>query len=269
MKNISVIISVFLIVFSSCKEKKTVVEDTSQPEKAIPAKDAFKTDSVEVNDSLKVTENLMAKFKMKSLVFPNIDNKALLDSIYAGQNLNAQQYSETVLKVALNAKKDEFFSGTKESLKDWSPDFPQTWEQNSAMKVFSKLNDYMVVQYTSDGYTGGAHGYYNELYSVFDLNSKKKLQLSDLVKNTDAAIWARILMSHFLQQDLERGQAEMLLVKDIPLNKNFYFDAENLYFLYNQYEIAAYAAGPILIKVPFTEIKPMLTTDFRARLNLK
>ena len=75
-------------------------------------------------------------------------------------------------------------------------------------------------------------------------------------------------MNNFLNGDLENGQAEMLLVKEIPLNNNFYFDQENLYFLYNQYEITAYAAGTVLIKIPFTEIKPLLTPEFKASLKL-
>src|SRR5690606_22978406 len=139
---------------------------------------------------------------------------------------------------------------------------------NSAMKLFSKSDDFLTVQYTSDGYTGGAHGYYNELYKVFDSKTNKTLQLADVIKDQDATIWGRILMAHFLKNDLERNQAQMLLVKQIPLNTNFYFDAENLYFLYNQYEIAAYAAGPVLIQIPFTEIKPLLDSAFRQRLNL-
>lgn len=75
-------------------------------------------------------------------------------------------------------------------------------------------------------------------------------------------------MDNFLKNDLEKGQAEMLLVKEIPLNDNFYFDKEALYFLYNQYEITAYAAGPVLIRIPFSAIKPLMKSEFKTRIGL-
>ncbi|MCB4235346.1 RsiV family protein [Kaistella anthropi] len=130
------------------------------------------------------------------------------------------------------------------------------------------MDDFITIQYTASGYTGGAHGYYNEIYKVFDLKTNKTLQLSDILKVQDAEIWSRILMDHFLKNDLEKGQAAALLVKEIPLNNNFYFDKEYLYFLYNQYEIAAYAAGSVLIKIPLSEIKPFLNDEFKTRLKL-
>ena len=76
-------------------------------------------------------------------------------------------------------------------------------------------------------------------------------------------------MDNFLKNDLENGQAQMLLVEDIPLNDNFYFDKDNLYFLYNQYEITAYAAGPVLIKIPFSTVKPLMKPEMKTRLGLE
>jgi hypothetical protein len=73
-------------------------------------------------------------------------------------------------------------------------------------------------------------------------------------------------MDNFLKNDAGKGQSEMLLVKEISPNNNFYFDKENLYFLYNQYEITAYAAGPVLIKIPFSDIKLMVKPEFLKRI---
>ena len=136
------------------------------------------------------------------------------------------------------------------------------------MKMFSKDNNFLTVQYTGDGYTGGAHGYYYENYKVFDLKTNKTMQLADLITDPGAAIWQKILMDNFIQNDGDKGQVDMLLVDQIPLNSNFYFDKEHLYFLYNQYEITAYAAGPVLIKIPLADIKLLLTDDFIKRQSL-
>lgn len=269
MKNTFAFLFLTLIILLGCKKTESSAVETPAKLVVEEAKVKFTTtDSVKVVDSSKVNENLTAVFKSTVLVFPNLSNKALLDSIYTPVNMKLKDYSKDSISAKLDKQKKAYFEDVKISLDHRIPEFPQTWEQNSYMKMFSKLYDFMTIQYKADGYTGGAHGYYNEMYRVFDLKTNKNLKLDDILKVRDAKIWSRILMTHFLENDLERGQAEMLLVKEIPLNDNFYFDQDHLYFLYNQYEIAAYAAGPVLIKIPFTEIKPFLKQDFREKLNL-
>ena len=269
MKNIFAVLFLTFLAFFSCKKAENSDAKTFEKThtKEVLAK-LLETDSLQTVDSSKITENLTALFRSTVLVFPNLTDKVLLDSIYSPVNLKLKVYSKENIAAEIETQKNEYFAHTKKSLEDWSPDFPQTWEQNSYMKKFSTLNDFMTLQYKADGYTGGAHGYYNEMYRVFDVKTNRQITLADILKVRDAKIWSRILMDHFLKNDLDQGQAQMLLVKEIPLNDNFYFDQDNLYFLYNQYEIAAYAAGPVLIKIPYSEIKPFLTQDFRTKLNL-
>lgn len=77
--------------------------------------------------------------------------------------------------------------------------------------------------------------------------------------------WNKILMKNFKNPD----QKEMLLVDKIPVNNNFYFDSQNITFVYNQYEITAYAAGVVEISIPFSELKPYLKPEFISRNNIK
>lgn len=269
MKNliaISIFISLGLV--SCTKEKNT--EKSTDPSSAtiVNTSENWSVDSIQVKDSLKVDKNLTLGFESKLLVFKSIGNKTLLDSIYAPQHIQLAQYSKTKLGEALNGKKTAYYKEQKKSLKDFTPNFPQNWINNSDMKVFSKENDFLTIQYTGEGYTGGAHGYYYENYKVFDLKNNTTVQLTEVVSKTDSSLWDKILMDNFLQNDASKEQAEMLLVKDIPLNNNFYFDKEFLYFLYNQYEITAYAAGTVLIKIPLSDIKPLLTKTFIERQGL-
>lgn len=266
MKTFLAYFTALTILCTACSpktENEPVAENSSEIKT-----ETFKVDSMAIADSLKVSDSVTASFKMTTLIFPTFSDKMMLDSIYAGQNIKANTYTKDDLQRAIDELKNNYYRENKASLADWSPGFAQTWSQNSAMKIFSKADDMLTVIYLSDGYSGGAHGYYNEAYRVFDLKTNKQLSLNDVIKNQDAQVWARILMTHFLKNDLGVGQAEMLLVKEIPLNNNFYFDKNNLYFLYNQYEIAAYAAGPVLIQIPFAEIKPLLNPNFRNRLQL-
>lgn len=267
-KTLIITSAAFLLFFSCTKTEKQISESSVKPHSLAVSTPIFAIDSVKVNDSLKVDENLTTAFQSKVLVFPNISNKTVLDSVYSPMNIKLESYSKDQILEALEKQKTDFFQNSKENITEWKPDFEQTWDQTSDMKLFSKMDDFITIQYTASGYTGGAHGYYNEIYKVFDLKTNKSLQLSDILKVQDAEIWSRILMDHFLKNDLEKGQAAALLVKEIPLNNNFYFDKEYLYFLYNQYEIAAYAAGPVLIKIPLSEIKPFLNDEFKTKLKL-
>ncbi|QOW09275.1 DUF3298 domain-containing protein [Kaistella flava (ex Peng et al. 2021)] len=268
MKNFLALSILFSIAFVSCDKTKTSAESLKDKGEQITKADHFSADSIKVNDSLKIDKNLTLHFQSKILAFPTIKNKALLDSIYAPKKIHLADYSKTNLTAALDQKKQEFFDEEKESLKDYKPEFAQNWDNNSHMKVFSKENDFLTIQYTGDGYTGGAHGYYYENYKVFDLKNNKTVHLEDIVSNQDSKIWNPILMDNFTQNDGDKGQVEMLLVNEIPLNNNFYFDKEYLYFLYNQYEITAYAAGTVLIKIPLSDIKPLLADEFIRRQGL-
>ncbi|MDQ0477715.1 MULTISPECIES: DUF3298 and DUF4163 domain-containing protein [Chryseobacterium] len=269
MKNLLAISVAFAVLLMSCnKEKSTAETSNGTVEKITSTTGNFPLDSVKVNDSLKIDQNLTVKFQSKILVFPTLKNKALLDSIYAPKEIRLTEYSKANIADALDLKMKEFYEEEKNALQDYKPEFAQNWEKNSNMNLFSHRNNFLTVQYTGDGYTGGAHGYYFETYKVFDLQNNKTLHLSDIVANQDSKIWDPILMNNFIQNDGGKGQFEMLLVKQIPLNNNFYFDDKNLYFLYNQYEITAYAAGTVLIKVPLSDIKLLLTDEFIKRQNL-
>ena len=270
MKNTLPIIAVILLLQVSCNKNKvenSAVSSTKENISKNPEK--FTIDSVKVDDSIKIDDNLTATFSSSVLVFPQIKDKVLLDSIYAREELLTSDYSKENILEKLNAKKNKLFEETKASIKDYKPNFKQTWTENSQMKLFSHENDLLTLVYTGDGYSGGAHGYYYEFYDIFDLKNNKKIQLSEVVIDSKDTIWSKILMDNFLKNDLENGQAQMLLVKDIPLNDNFYFDKDNLYFLYNQYEIAAYAAGPVLIKIPFSTVKPLMKPEMKTRLGLE
>ena len=268
MKNLIAISILFSLGFVSCSKQKDAnltVEKVSM--EASNKAEKFQIDSVQANDSLKIDKNLTLNFQSKLLVFPSLNDKALLDSIYAPKQIQLTAYLKENLNEAVNKEKTAYYDEQKKSLKDFTPEFAQNWFTHSDMKLFSKDNDFLTIQYTGDGYTGGAHGYYYENYKVFDLKNNKSIQLADIV-STESSIWQKILMDNFLKNDSEKKQAEMLLVKEIPLNDNFYFDKKFLYFLYNQYEITAYAAGPVLIKIPLSDIKPLLTKAFIQRQGL-
>lgn len=271
MKPFFLIISIIALGLVSCKEntaKSTGQKENSiKTEKAI-AKPTFSYDSLAVEDSVKVTPNLTLQFRKKVLTFSGLEKK-VLDSLYKGElfvkDSVLADYSAESIKKAIEVKKQNYFKEYKEGLDDYSPEYPQIWDQVSTMDVYSKQNDYLTIQYTGYGFSGGAHGYAYENYKIVDLKNQNKVELKDLVSNPEKVDWHSILMKHFPSKE----QKEMVLVDKISANNNFYFDEKNLHFVFGQYEIAAYAAGIIDVAVPFSEISNTLNPEFKKRMNLK
>ena len=253
------------ILLTSCSKETTTIVSNANGNDTVEVKNQFVVDSIRVFDSLKISKTLSVQFEKQLLVFPTITDKVLLDSIYSPTFTETKNYDKNSLLSALDKDKKKFFEENKEMSKDFTPDFEQTWDELSYMKIFSHNGDLLTLQYFGDGFSGGAHGYHYENYKVFDLKDKKVVSLNDIFINPNDKIWDSILSSHFN----EKEQKEMLLVDKIPLNSNYYFDQNKITFVYNQYEITAYAAGVVFITINFNEIKDKLKPDFIKKYNIK
>jgi hypothetical protein len=264
MKNLIAIFSIGIILASCSKTEVKNSTATSNSDSLITKK-SFVVDSVRVEDSLVINKNLTTSFNKQLLIFPSIENKTVLDSIYKDAMVETKSYDANSLKEDLTRQMQKSFAKTREDSKEWSPESKQTWDETSGMKVISHKDDILTLLYSGSGYTGGAHGYYFESYKVFDLNKNTVINQNDILKNAKDPAWDKILKSHFEEPE----QKEMLLEDKISLNNNFYFDGKKITFVYNQYEITAYAAGVVYITINFSEIKNMLKPEFVTQYKIK
>ncbi|MCG2793702.1 MAG: RsiV family protein [Weeksellaceae bacterium] len=253
------------IMLISCSESNVKNATPTREVDILPTKKQFVIDSVKVQDSMVINKNLTTSFSKQILVFPSIENKVILDSIYKDALVETKSYDKNALKAALERQMQQSFASTKENSKDWSPDFKQTWDETSGMKEISHKDDILTLLYSGSGYSGGAHGYYFESYKVFDLNRNVVINQTDIFKNPKDPSWNKILNDHFTDAD----QREMLLVDQIEPNNNFYFDDQKITFVYNQYEITAYAAGVVYITINFSEVKNRLKPEFISQYKIK
>jgi len=274
MKNILSVLTISaLLAVTSCKktDSQNSVANTSDVKKT----EEFVVDSVSLNDSVKVNNLLSLKYESKMLVFPSIKDKALLDSIYFDQK-GITDYSKKGLQSFLDKDKSEYFSSVKEKDNDWMKDLqhPQNWNTGYFMKMKSNTNDFLQIEYTYSSYEGGAHGNYGFSERVFDLKNNKKLTLKDITTMPKARLEA-LLMKNI--NNIPSGttdsqgavkNSDMLLLEAVPANENFYFDDKNLYFHYSPYEIAAFAAGDIVIPVSWEELRETLTPQFKERMKI-
>jgi hypothetical protein len=273
MKNSIAALALSALFIVSCKKNEN--SSTKIIKNDSVHTNTFTVDSVKVSDSLKLSDSLKVKFSATMLVFPDIKNKTLLDSIYFGEK-NIRDFSKNGILTWLEKDKTEYFNTIKKDSKDWISDisFSQEWYSDKAMKLKSKLHDYLHIQYIWSSYEGGAHDNYGFSERVFDVKNGKKLQLKDITSMSVSKIEALLLKninkinSGTTDNTGAVNNSEMLLVDVIPATENFYFDEKNLYFHYSPYEIAAFAAGDITIPISWAELKGTINPEFEKRMGI-
>lgn len=259
------------LVISGCKKKEHETVETPTENTEV---EQFVIDSVKINDSLKINEMASAKYESKVLVFPSITDKALLDSIYYNKR-TLTDFSKQGLQNFLENDKNEYFTSVKDRSLDWSSDMRrQDWESGTSMKLISYDNDFLQIEYLFTSYQGGVHGNYAFSDRVFDLKNNEKVDLADITTMPKARLEALLkknidkIPSGTTSSQGSVKNSDMLLVDVIPANDNFYFDDKNLYFHYSPYDIAAYAAGDIVIPISWDELKGTLNPQFKERMKI-
>ncbi len=273
MKNIMAALALSALIIVSCKKTENSSTETVKNDSV--QGNTFTIDSIKVSDSLKLSDSLKVKYSATMLVFPDIKDKTLLDSIYFGEK-GIRDFSKNGIQAWLEKDKNEYFNNIKKDSKDWISDmnFSQEWYSDTGMKLKSKLNDYMHLQYIWGSYEGGAHDNYGFSERVFDVKNNKRLQLKDITNVPTRKLEAMLLKninkinSGTTDNNGAVNNSEMLLVDVIPATENFYFDEKNLYFHYSPYEIAAFAAGDIIIPVSWEELKGTINPEFEKRMRI-
>jgi len=160
---------------------------------------------------------------------------------------------------------EEFIADYSDFISDNPPYITAwTWEKNiqrlyeSAQILVCRLREY--------SFTGGAHGRQVTQYWNFDLETGYPISLSKLVIREKFPA-----LQNFAEQTFRKRNGipcDESLEKygywfeddRFRLPENFGIAADTLTFLYNPYEIAAYAYGTITIRLPIDAIKDCLQT---------
>lgn len=111
-------------------------------------------------------------------------------------------------------------------------------------------------------YTGGAHGYGTTSFLNIDPATGNEVSINDVV--IDKKKFIAFAESKFRsQQNIDKDQS----INEVGFwfeDDTFYlpetvgFTTDSIIFVYNQYDIASYADGPIELKIPLKEAEPFL-----------
>lgn len=156
-----------------------------------------------------------------------------------------------------------FAAQSNESVKEYeTPPFHYSVEP-SPLPDWGRLKQFSV---HSEIYTGGAHGNPNIAYVVLDPKARKQVKLSDIVAAGQLSKLTGMLRERNRQRVLKsegpRDAADYLETFKFEMTENFFFDRTGLTFLYNVYEVAPYAAGPMEYTIPYSQLKGVLKADY-------
>lgn len=165
-------------------------------------------------------------------------------------------------------KIESFINEFKIAYSEYTNDMPNwIWEEEYSTKVLYNDNNILSFQFFVFGYTGGAHPYSYMDFLNFDIVTGDKIELDDIFidsyKNKLDSIGEILFREHYgISTDeslLEYGYE--FDNNKFTLNKNFSINENGLYFYYNQYEIACYAAGTSEVEIPYIYLKDLLKSD--------
>ncbi len=120
-----------------------------------------------------------------------------------------------------------------------------TREFNKLFKIVYADAKYASFHSEEFSYLGGAHGYTRITVGTIDRATGRILRLADVVAEEKLDDLADLLRAEVIKKI---GGEENLQGEVKPID-NFYIDKDGLHFIFNQYEVACYAAGSIEIVV--------------------
>ena len=112
-------------------------------------------------------------------------------------------------------------------------------------------------------YTGGAHGNYATINSVYSLETGNKLKIEDLITDLKNADLVNLVKDKLLKIEGRDANSYFGLDELSLENNNFYLTSKGLVFTWGIYEIGPYAIGETRVLIPIEEIKPYLKDEYK------
>jgi hypothetical protein len=201
------------------------------------------------------------------------------ESSETAQKLNHKLYADlSEIRVrSVSELKDIFTSDFNDWSAEWQSQFTAedsspldfsfnlTWSEENVIGVLYQTASTICIYESLDGYYGGAHPNGATRYRVFSLPEATQVEKwTELFEDKDTQAILKLAEERFRS---EKGLSSKVSLNEagywfnnnrFHLTDNFGFDADGLFFLFNPYEIASYAEGPIFISIPYNKLRKYL-----------
>lgn len=127
------------------------------------------------------------------------------------------------------------------------------------LEIIYNKNNRIILSASTYQYMGGAHGNTYTNFVSLDLINKKLITINDVLTPEEIA-GLNLKFEHAFRNKYALNSTDSLntILFDNAINfvnDNYYITEKGIGFLYNQYEIAAYAIGQITLYLTFDELK--------------
>lgn len=135
-------------------------------------------------------------------------------------------------------------------------------EIDTFMNVSYQSEDFVSLKLSYYSFTGGAHGYSGTSYLNFDAITGLPLNKNQLFTNTKGMLSyceQKFREAYQISENRSINSSGFWFEKEqFHLPENIGFTENNIILHYNQYEIASYAEGPIILSIPLNEVEQFL-----------
>ena len=153
--------------------------------------------------------------------------------------------------------------------RDYQPDIPADIDYGgyeAEVSLYPSFQNEQLISLEATFYlfTGGAHGYGATSFLNFDPETGEEIKIKDLLLNvTDFKefVEGKFREAHTIPFNEHINSTGFWFENDtFSLPETIGFEEKSLVVIYNPYEIASYADGPIILEIPLTEVQPFFDT---------
>ena len=159
----------------------------------------------------------------------------------------------------------ETFIKDYEKFKKRYPQLPETWAIDCAARVYGETGRILCISFYKTNFLGGTHPNENMIFRNINKETGDTISLTDIFgRGFEEKLNALIDKKYREMKKLKPGdnlsEKGGLLKNKITFTNNFAVNSDKgIEFYYNAYEIAPYAAGPIVVKLSEGDVTGILT----------
>ncbi len=154
----------------------------------------------------------------------------------------------------------------EDGLADTTEFFGLNYDETLSMDVLYNSDSLLTIGYTIYYYSGGAHGNYGTSLRSYDLRERAEITIEDVLR-PDYETAIEPALQQAVRQRYNLGEnaplTEILFEETVGATENFGLTGKGIIFNYPPYAIAPYAAGEVVLFIPFGEITELLQQRFR------
>jgi hypothetical protein len=176
------------------------------------------------------------------------------------------------LKALYKQQRQQFFKEYREDASDTRPAAADTagigayapglsYEDQTNTYVLYRQTNLLSLEFFHYNYSGGAHGNYGSTGASYDLRTGRRLRYDDIFR-PEASQQLPALLGQAVRPLVglaaEDPLDKQLFVKQMPVTHNVFLTTGGAVFIYQPYEIAAYAQGEVRVFLPLAAIRSLL-----------